>query len=135
MSLMSWKDEYSVKVRTIDQQHKKLIDLLNQMHDAMKASRGREVVEQVLAELVNYTNTHFAYEETLMKKHGYASYESHKLQHQGLVKKVTDFQKDLKSGRASVTIEVLGFLKEWLNGHILGTDRQYASFFEGKNIQ
>ncbi len=135
MPLMTWKDEYSVKVRTIDQQHKKLIDLLNQMFDAMRAQRGKEVVGQVLADLVTYTSTHFTYEEDLMKKHGYASYESHRLQHQMLVKKVLDFQKDFQSARSSATIDVMNFLKEWLTTHILGTDRQYTAFFESKHVQ
>ena len=135
MPLMTWKDEYSVKVRSIDQQHKNLIDLLNQLFDAMRAQRGKEVVGQVLSELVTYTNTHFAFEEGLMKKHVYPSYENHHLQHQMLVKKVLDFQKDFQAGKTSATIDVLNFLKEWLSCHILVTDRQYAAFFQSKNVQ
>jgi hemerythrin len=135
MPLMNWKDDYSVKVRTIDQQHKKLIELLNQLYDAMRAQKGKEVLGQVLNELVTYTNTHFTFEEGLMQKHSYPAFESHKLQHQMLVKKVLEFQKEFSAGRATGTIDVMNFLKDWLNDHILGTDRQYASFFETKGVK
>ena len=135
MPLMSWKNEYSVNVALIDQQHKKLIDLLNQMYDALKAQRGKEALKTVLTDLVNYTDGHFQTEERLMQTHRYPGYESHKLEHQMLVKKVKDFQKEFVAGGSSVSIEVMSFLRDWLNGHILGTDKQYASHFASKGVR
>jgi hemerythrin len=88
----------------------------------------------VLDELIRYTETHFQTEERLMQTHRYPGIESHKLEHHMLVKKVADFQKEFDSGRTSVSIEVMNFLRDWLNGHILGTDKQYIHHFESKGV-
>jgi hemerythrin len=132
---MTWKDEYSVKVKLIDQQHKKLIDLLNKMYDGLREQRGKEVLGAVLSELVAYTEGHFTTEERLMSMHKYPGFEVHKLEHHILVKKVTDFEKDFKAGRTSVSIDVMNFLKDWLTNHILGTDKRYSAFFAERGVQ
>ena len=134
MPLMSWKEEYSVRVNLIDQQHRKLIDLLNQLYDGLKAQRGKEVLGPVLHELVGYTESHFTTEERLMQTHGYPGFQPHKLEHQMLVKKVRDFQKDFEAGKSAVSIELMSFLKGWLENHILKTDKQYSSHFEKKGV-
>ena len=132
---MTWKDEYAVKVRLIDQQHKKLFDLLNKLYDAMRAQQGKEVLHNVLSELVRYTEDHFTTEERLMTQHGYPPLNSHKLEHQMLTKKVLDFEREVAGGRTSVSIEVMTFLKQWLEHHILGTDKQYSAFFAAKGVR
>jgi hemerythrin len=132
---MSWKDEYSVKVASIDQQHKKLIDLLNQMYDGLRAQKGKDTVGRVLNELVQYTATHFQNEEQLMQSYKYPHFEAHKLEHQILVKKVVDFQTGFHAGTTSASIEVMNFLRDWLNSHILGTDKQYVPHFVSKGVK
>jgi hemerythrin len=134
MALMNWKEEYSVKVASIDQQHKKLVELINQLHDAMRAQKGRETIGKVLSELVSYTQSHFKSEETLMQTHKYPALEAHKLEHHMLVKKVSDFQKEVDSGKVTVTIDVMNFLRDWLQNHILGTDKKYSGFFVEKGV-
>lgn len=135
MPLMTWKDDYSVKVKLIDQQHKKLIDLLNKMYDGLREQRGKEVIGGVLAELVSYTEGHFTTEERLMSTHKYPGYDVHKLEHHMLVKKVTDFQKEFQAGRTSVSLDVMNFLRDWLTNHILGTDKRYSAFFVERGVQ
>jgi hemerythrin len=132
---MTWKEEYSVKVAVLDRQHKKLIELLNQMYEGLRSHQGKETVGKVLDELVQYTETHFRDEELLMKNHRYPNLEAHKLEHYLLVKKVVDFQKGFHSGTTSASIEVMNFLRDWLNTHILGTDRQYGPYFESKGVK
>jgi hemerythrin len=132
---MMWKDEYSVKVRLLDQQHKKLIDLLNETFEGLQQQRGREVLGSVLFELVKYTEIHFATEERLMQQNCFPGLEAHRLEHGVLTKKVRDFQREYHSGKASTPIEVLQFLRNWLEQHILGTDRQYSTFFVNKGIK
>jgi hemerythrin len=134
MPLMTWKEEYSVKVSLIDQQHTKLIELLNQMYDGLRAQKGKEVLGNVLDELVRYTDSHFQTEERLMQTHRYPGYETHKLEHHMLVTKVTGFQKAFHARSISVSLEVMMFLRDWLNGHILGTDKQYVSHFAQKGV-
>lgn len=78
MALITWNENYSVKVKQFDDQHKKLIDMINELHDAMKVGKGKDVMEKILAGLIQYTVTHFANEERLMKQHNYPDYEQHK---------------------------------------------------------
>ena len=134
MALMSWKDEYSVRITTIDTQHKKLVDLLNQIHEATHAGRGKEVVEKILNDLVAYTKLHFATEEEYLKKHAYPGFSQHKAEHDKLANQVLQFQQDYKSGKALMSIEIMQFLRDWLTKHILGSDKQYSPFLNSKGV-
>ncbi|MCX6136112.1 MAG: bacteriohemerythrin [Ignavibacteriales bacterium] len=132
---MSWKPEFSVGIASIDAQHTKLISLINALHDAMARGEGKDVVGKVLNELVIYTKTHFAYEENLMKKHGYPAFVQHKQLHDKLAAQVLDLETKVREGRSSVTMEVMTFLRSWLQDHILGTDKSYTSFLVGKGVK
>ena len=134
MALLAWNDTYSVKVRQFDDQHKKLIILINQLHDAMRVGKGGDVVGEVLKSLIDYTSTHFAAEERLMKMHSYPEYEAHKKEHNQLVVQVLDIQKSMSSGQRPLTMNVMSFLKEWLVKHIQGDDRKYGSYLNSKGV-
>ena len=134
MPLMTWKDEYSVKIQTIDSQHKKLIDLLNQIYDASRLGKGKEVLGKILNELVVYTKVHFTTEEDFFKKFSYPDYVLHKIEHDKLTKQVTDFQEQYEAGNATLSIEIMQFLKDWLSDHILGTDKKYVEFLHSKGL-
>jgi hemerythrin len=134
MALLTWNDSYSVKVKQFDDQHKKLIDMVNELHDAMKVGKGKEVLEKILSGLIQYTVTHFANEERLMKLHNYPNYEQHKKEHNLLTLQVSDVQKQYREGNAVITMAVMTFLKEWLQTHIQGTDKSYAPFLNGKGV-
>jgi hemerythrin len=134
MALFTWKDGYSVQVRQFDDQHKKLIELINQLHDAMKVGRGKEVVEDVLKALINYTATHFAAEEQMMRLHNYPGYERHRKEHSLLVARVLDVQKKLRQGDAPLSQSVMTFLQEWLTNHIMVIDKDYGPFLNGKGV-
>ena len=134
MALLTWNDSFSVKVRQFDDQHKKLVGMVNDLHDAMKEGKGKEVLEKILNGLIQYTSTHFAEEERLMKQHGYPDYEQHKKEHNQLVLQVLDLQKNHKEGKAILTQSVMTFLKDWLQKHIQGEDKNYGPFLNGKGI-
>ena len=87
-SFITWKDEYSVGLDSIDQQHKKLINLINQLTTAVDYSTGEEFEREALAELVEYTKTHFSYEEGLMEDNGYPDFEAHRAQHRAMIAEV-----------------------------------------------
>ncbi|KAF0219430.1 MAG: hemerythrin family [Geobacteraceae bacterium] len=134
MALLTWNDGYSVKVKQFDDQHKKLIDLVNQLHDAMKVGKGGQIIGDVLKALIDYTGTHFAAEERLMKLHSYPDYEAHKKEHNMLVMQVLDVQKKYQEGNAPITQNIMNFLKEWLVKHIQGDDKKYGPFLNGKGV-
>jgi len=130
--LFPWTNSLVIGFPEIDKQHKKLVGLVNQLHQALKAKKGAAESEKILDELAKYTVTHFAYEEELFESHGYPKTEEHKKIHKELVEKVTSFQKDLKSGKAGISMELMYFLTDWLKGHIMKTDMEYAPYIKGK---
>ncbi len=134
MALMTWSDNFSVNVAQIDEQHKKLVGILNDLHDAMKQGKGNDVTGNVLSGLVQYVATHFATEEKLMKEHAYTEYLKHKAEHDALTKQAIDLQKQFHEGKAVLTVELMKFLKDWLSNHILGTDKKYGPYLNSKGV-
>ncbi|WP_298439447.1 bacteriohemerythrin [Geobacter sp.] len=134
MALITWNDSLSVKVKQFDDQHKKLVDMVNQLFDAMKGGKGSQVLGDILRQLIAYTQTHFAAEERLMKQYAYPDYEAHKKEHNALVMQVLDLQKQFQEGKPVLTQNVMTFLRDWLSRHIQGDDRKYGVFFNGKGV-
>lgn len=134
MAYITWDEQYSVGVKEIDNQHKKLVELVNNLHEAMKQGKGRDIMSKVLASLIDYTASHFATEEKYMTQFNYPHFASHKLEHQNLVKQVLDFQKDYESGKLAITLDIMKFLKDWLVNHIQGTDKKFGPFFNENGL-
>ncbi len=134
MPLLNWKEDYSVKIKEVDEQHKKLIGLINDLHDAMTQKKAKEVLGDVLRKLADYTVFHFSMEERLMKSNGYPEYDDHREKHQKMTAKVMSLQNELKQGKITLSMEVMDFLKNWLDKHILGTDKKYSPFLTGKGV-
>lgn len=134
MAMFEWKDEYSVNIKEIDDQHKQLVAMVNELHEAMMQQRAKDALGGLLNKLVSYCANHFAVEERLMETHGYPDFASHKAKHEKMTAKVAALQSDFKSGKVNLTIEVSQFLKDWLDKHILGTDKKYAAHLNSKGV-
>jgi len=124
--LMEWSPALQVGHSEIDRQHRKLIEIANRLNSAMHSGHGRDVSGGILQELVDYTVNHFGFEENLMHTHGYVNRESHLEEHRKLIQSVTDFKQQFDSGKASISIELMGFIRDWLVNHILKVDRALA---------
>ena len=131
---IEWKDAYSVGIQSIDDQHKRLIDLMNNLETVVKYSPGEEFERKCLAALVDYTKTHFAFEEELMSKYGYPDFEAHKAQHEKMIVKVNEFVADYEKHPEKTIKAALHFLEQWLIRHINGTDKEYSEFLVGKGV-
>ena len=134
MALMEWSPAFSVKVKKLDDQHKKLVEMINQLHAAMKAGQGNAMLGVVLQQLISYTSSHFVDEETLMQAHGFSGLAAHKIDHEKFVNQVLDLQKKFQAGSVMLTINVMNFLKDWLVNHITGVDQKYADFLNSKGV-
>ena len=130
-----WKDDYSVGIKSIDQQHKKLIGLINQLQTAVKYSTGEEFEREALDELVNYTKTHFSYEENMMEQNGYPDFEPHKAQHVKMINKVEEVLAEYEKDSDTAMENALNYLSEWLINHINGTDKEYSMFMISKGVK
>ena len=129
MALMDWNDKLSVGVEMIDGDHKKLVAMVNELHDAVREARGKEVLGRVLDGLIAYTKTHFGREEVEMTKFKYPRAPEHFKEHAALAAKVIEVQTKYKAGNSAVlSMEVMAFLRDWLLKHIQASDRALGVF-------
>jgi hemerythrin len=136
MALIQWTEKLSVGVKQFDDEHKKLVGMLNELFDGMMAGKGKDVLGKVLDGLIEYTKSHFANEERLMVTYGYPELATHKFEHDSLAKQVLEVQRKYKEGGSAVlSMDVLNFLKGWLEKHIQGSDKKYAPLFNAKGIK
>jgi hemerythrin len=135
MSYLKWSDKYSLNVEEIDEQHKKLVGLVNDMYDAMQAGKGRDMIGSVIAEFVAYTDYHFKAEEHLLRQNGYPEYNEHKEMHDNLSRKAHGIKEAFDKGNTPSAIEVMLLLTNWLNIHILEEDRKYKPYAERKQLK
>lgn len=135
MALITWDDKYSVEIPSIDAQHKKLIEIINTLHEAMSQGKGDKVLNQVMDELVQYTQTHFAFEEKLLMANAYPDIVNHKAEHEKLTQKVVEFQTMAKNGQIALSVSVNSFLKSWLLDHIAGFDKKYSALLKSKGVK
>jgi len=135
MPLMTWSANYSVGVRKFDEEHQHLFRIINDLNDAMRAGKSRDILRQVLAGLVTYTQYHFAAEEAAMKQAAFAEFAVHQSEHRALTDKVKNFMKEYEQDKALVSVELLVFLKDWLDKHILGTDRRYTTKLKASGVK
>jgi hemerythrin len=129
-----WQPGYSVNIRQFDRQHKGMIALINELYEAMSTGEGQSVMEKVFSELLQYAETHFADEESIMRGHGFPGYMDHKRAHDELRQKVLDLQKRHREGGIAIALQVSTFLQNWLTEHILETDKLYVSFLNDRGV-
>ena len=134
MALFEWTPEYSVSVLRFDSEHKKLFELVNELNDAMSAGRGRAMVARVLQELTDYTRRHFAGEEAAMRRAGYQGLEAHVAEHRALTEQVAKYYEEWAANASTSPVDLLFFLRDWLQKHILETDHKYGKALNGAGI-
>lgn len=128
MVFITWDDSYSVYVESIDEQHKKLMRMINDLHDSLNKDEESDAIIAVLGRLRDYSREHFKYEEDIFRKYGYQHEQEHKKRHDDLVQNVNEFENKLLADRGEVGEELLNFLLYWLENHIKNVDKQYITF-------
>ncbi len=132
--LIKWGPQYYIGLKLIDDQHKVLVNLINLTYKYF-GENNRKKLKEVLKELLDYTVYHFGEEEVLFKRFEYEDYDNHKRIHESFIGKIRSFKEEFESGDATVSFEIIEFLKDWLINHILKTDKQYVPLFKRNGIQ
>ncbi len=135
MALVEWRSEYSVRVQSIDSQHQKIFEMINELYDAMRAGDVAQVVPAILHRLAEYCRTHFADEEKMMLQAEYPNYIRHRAEHNKLTKEVLTMEKDFHEDRVMRSLALLRLLNEWIQRHIISADQQYTSHLQAAGIQ
>lgn len=134
MALVEWNSEYSVAVPSIDLQHQRIFELVNELYDAMRAGKVAQVVPAILKRLEACCREHFAYEESLMLQAEYPDYFRHKAEHVKLAEKALTLAKDFNEERVMRSLALLNLLKEWTQRHILSSDKRYSAYLKVADI-
>lgn len=136
MPLMTWTDKMSVGVAVLDNDHKKLVDMVNNLFDGIQAGQGKDALGKILDGLIAYTVEHFKREEQFFAQTGYSEAAAHKAIHEDLCKQVLAVQEKYKSGATTtLSLEVMNFLKNWLVNHIQGADKKYGPHLNAQGIK
>lgn len=132
---LEWDASFETGITSIDSQHRKLFDMVNELHDAMQQKRSKEAIGQILGRLIEYTGSHFSHEEQAFRSSAYPEEAGHKQEHSRLVEQVLALQGKFNSGEAVLTQSVIEFLQDWLIKHIKGTDMRYAPHLKKHGIK
>ncbi|HWQ66299.1 MAG TPA: bacteriohemerythrin [Methanospirillum sp.] len=135
MGLFAWDDKYSVHVGKMDEQHKKLFDLINQLHEAMTSGKGNAVMAEILKGLKDYTTVHFTEEEKYLESFKYSGLLEQKKQHKMFIDKISGYEADLSGKRLGLSIDVMQFLRDWLITHIQTIDMKYSETFQNHGMK
>ena len=134
--LLEWNENLSVGVPSVDEQHKTLLRLLNDLFDASQAGRGQAVLGKVLEELADYTVYHFQYEESLFAQTGYSAATDHIKEHDEMIRLVQVQRQNYKDGASEIlSEELLKFLRRWLHMHIMGSDKKFGPHLVSMGIK
>lgn len=135
MGIAIWNDSYLTGDATVDLQHRNLFKMVNELHDAVVASKGKEVLQATLKKLGAYTIEHFGIEERLMQRAEYPGYEGHKAKHELLANQARQLIADYETGKAVLSITLSHFLADWLRHHINEEDKGMITWLRGRTTK
>lgn len=136
MAKLVWTDQLNIGVEVIDQQHRRILDYINQLDNAQENSISGKEMGKLIHELVDYTVSHFGFEESLQEESGYPFLKAHKKVHELFTRRVLEFQTQFDQGH-NVSKELHSLLVSWLLNHIQVDDADYVesvkTYLRGQN--
>ena len=130
-AFIEWTEALSVGDAAIDQQHQRLIQIINNLHEAMRTQTTRTQLGELLDQLIAYTHEHFSYEEGRLQACGYPHLVAHQRLHGDLLGQVSELKTKFNRGKRTMNMELMSFLKTWLTDHIQKTDKRYTPYLSG----
>jgi hemerythrin len=134
MAFFDWDDKYSVKIDAIDTQHKKIVELMNELFESIRDAREELIIKDVLNDLMAYTDYHFGLEAKLFEKFHYERSAEHLGEHRYFIEKIRNLMKDVEPSAQKAAMETMDFLRDWFRNHMLKVDIEYSRFFESKDV-
>ncbi|NOZ45289.1 MAG: bacteriohemerythrin [Chlorobi bacterium] len=128
--LIEWNDTYKLGIESIDNQHKKLIDIANKLYAGLMQKKGKEVILSVFKGLIEYAQQHFSFEENFFKQFNYPEQKSHIKSHQKFIAEIDILKNDFKHDNIKIYAKTIDFIQTWINHHILISDREYVELYK-----
>jgi len=126
MALLCWSSRYSVGVEALDNQHKALMNVLNELHSASMRGKAQEVASRLIGQIVSIANEHFAAEESLMESIRFPGIVEHCAKHKEMTGRIAEYVARHKKGDTTVYTQLLYFMRDWLSNHMSTVDREYS---------
>jgi hemerythrin len=133
--MIKWNDKYSVNISLIDEQHKKLFELINKANIVEKFSNNSKGIMGILDQMTKYALKHFETEEHYMKEFNFPGYQSHRNEHIDFTNITIEYKNRAVGGESQITNEILEYLMQWLVNHIQVTDKEYIDCFKKNGIK
>ncbi len=133
--MIEWNDKYSVNISLIDEQHKKLVELINKTRMLENFNNSPRSALEILDQMTEYALKHFETEEHYMKEFNFPGLESHRNEHIDFANNITDYKNRAISGDCQVISEILEYLMKWLINHIQVTDKEYIDCFKKNGLK
>lgn len=130
MAFLEWTNDYSVGSKKMDDEHKMIFSLVNELDDQMKSGKGYSALSYTFTAMKAYSVYHFSSEEALLEKSNYPLLQSQKQSHQDFIKRIQDFEEDVSNHEMDIASKVMIFLKSWWVGHIQNEDKKYAQYIK-----
>lgn len=128
-----WSDKYSVDIEEIDNQHKKLFSLINELYYGFMKRSDDQIIDDILKQLFDYTHYHFTKEEEYFARFRYENADEHIMEHISFVEKLREL-KEQKDQDTKITSRLMSFLRNWLTNHIRVEDKKYKQCFKSHGL-
>jgi len=135
MALITWGPKLEIGIEIIDSQHRRLVDLINELDEAIEGGRAGDVVGNTLQGLIDYTHTHFRTEQELLRKHDYEDFALHCREHRIFTDQIEIYQDRLNAGSLNLSGNVMSYMRGWLLTHIGSSDRAYTRTLKDAGVQ
>ncbi|MBT5634270.1 MAG: hemerythrin family protein [Gammaproteobacteria bacterium] len=135
MLMIEWSDELSIGIESVDEQHQKMVNMINALKNAATQAKDDAIIIQIFDGLATYIEKHFAYEEALFEKYDFSDHAAHIQEHAVLSAQVENLKERFEAGEDVLTDALMSFLNEWLHEHILVSDMHYAKELIPKGAQ
>jgi hemerythrin len=134
MAFLEWHESYSVGIKQFDQEHARLMQLINVLHEAMRTDKAPKIMFGFLIELKKYAETHFDNEERLLTQFNFPDIQAHRNEHLIFFEKVQKYQFQLEHKKIPSAMPLMAFLTDWLTRHIMRVDKKYGPFLNGHGV-
>jgi hemerythrin len=131
MKKLIWTDNLDTGIQVIDRQHGRIVDYINRLYDAQTGGASKDELRMIIDELVDYTFTHFAFEETMMEDVDYPLLNAHKEMHGEFARQVNELRRRFEN-HEDTAVELNNLMVTWLFNHILNEDVRYVKAVLGR---
>ena len=134
MSYIDWNDSYATGIKTIDDQHKKIIELINELIESLRDGREDLIIKEVLRDLADYASNHFGLEEEIFRKFHYEVKREHIDSHKDFIEKIKSLRSEEEISKGEIALKTLNYLRDWFRDHELKLDSDFGLYFKSNEL-